>query len=408
MKKRCEANSRIFFKMYGLAFRTFFFIVLILFPLYGINSRYIDETVCDTADFSAISRALKDKIEDAQPDFPLVFIPQKERDSIAGSLDVDFRYSNMVRPGEASLKYYLLKSLVLLYQAEAGKKAVSAKALDILSEAAQNFPQRREVPWMRGLHQISAGNAFEGIRILDSLYASGFDGREFIADYARSVFHAFIPPRNKTIFLLLGTSGHSVDGDTIPVVGFSWRIIRSRRASLPFFDYDAGFVFRKPFRLVYPGMAPCRYPSAMLDFGDNPPQSPISTDLVNQLSDRTDSARCSIHIDVNDTAVSMFEYLRARINGIYDSIGEKKDLSQYNGISLRCYNRLSWIHESTCTAYIVFDRYYYDLMGVKQVNIGKNALKTALRRIRFTVTMRSGIDVQDKAEDKLQSILRAF
>ena len=388
------------------SFRACALVFVVSAPIMGINTDYISDNICDSVDCSGIIKSLKDNIETVMPDFPLVFITHGKRDSISKALQGNMdSLCNTRNP--IALKQSLFESLLLLYQSELGKNTASAQAFKILSTAAARFPQSPEIPWMRGLHYISSGKAFDGIKIMDSLYVSGFDEKEFLGDYTKSVFHAFIPPKSDTSPLLLRSMERAGGADTAPVFSFSWKIIRSHRATIPFFDYDAGFAFRKQFRLVFSGMTSCIYPRAMLDFGKTKPQSSISVNLTNKLYDRMDSSWCSIHIDVNDTGVSLFEYLLKRINGIYDSIGTKTDLPQYNGISLRCYNRNFWGGEGTCTAYIVFDRYYYDLLKKKPL-LKKNVNRDVYRRIRFTVTMRSGLDVIDQAEAKLQSIIKAF
>jgi hypothetical protein len=145
----------------------------------------------------------------------------------------------------------------------------------------------------------------------------------------------------------------------------------------------------------------------MLNYSSIEPLLATSLQLIRQLSDRLDSAHCVIHIDVNDVKISPYEYLVKRISGIYDSIESKSDLAAYGAISLRGYRRDFWGREGMITAYIVFDRTIADLYRLL-FPTKKPKPRDLETKIRFTITMRCGMDVWDQAEAKLQSVIRAF
>jgi hypothetical protein len=255
----------------------------------------------------------------------------------------------------------------------------------------------------------SKGNIFKEIRLLDSLRISGLDNEEFLGNYARYVFHTFMPEKKGGFSVLLKNDDQIQPTDTAFPCAFKWNIVSSQKALLPFFEYRAGFAFRKQFRLVFTGLRHYSPGLAWLQFSNRkPPLSNISADLIGQLNDRIDSAWFAIHIDLNDTRISPYEYIIKRISGIYDSIEAKSDLSKYHAISLRCYRRGFFVNpEGTYTAYIIFDRRVMDILKNDSA-FRKTPARDADKSVRYTLTMRCGCDVQDMAEAKLQSLFHAF
>jgi hypothetical protein len=272
------------------------------------------------------------------------------------------------------------------------------------------FSTRQDSAGMNRLFEAlkKGGKVYEGIRILDSLRVSGFSNEEFLGNYARYVFYAFMPVKKGSFSMLLKNEDQIQPTDTAFPCAFKWRIVSSPRLPLPFFEYRAGFIFRKQYKLIFSGLRPYAPRFAWLHYLEHEPMSAVSAALLAQLSDRTDSAWCTIHIDVNDTKISPYEYLIKRISGIYDSIEVRKDLSQYRAISIRCFNFGSiWRPKGTFTAYVVFDRRAMDIFKNDPSPRGKKTWKVD-KTVRFTVTMRCCRDVESAAEAKLQSILRAF
>ena len=252
------------------------------------------------------------------------------------------------------------------------------------------------------------GDVFTGIRILDSLRVSGYNNEEFLASYAKYVFDAFMPMKHDSFPAFLKNTDQIQPTDTAFPCSFRWRIVSSPQSPLPFFEYWAGFTFRKQFRLVFSGLREHVPGRAWLHYHDREPPSAVSAHLLDQLSNRVDSAWCTIHIDVNDTKISPYEYIIKRISGVYDSIEVKKDLSKYQAISLRCLSRGLFLKpEGAYTAYVVFDRSARNIFK-NEPAVRKPPAWKADKLVRFTLTMRYSPDIQAPAEAKLQSILRAF
>ncbi len=129
--------------------------------------------------------------------------------------------------------------------------------------------------------------------------------------------------------------------------------------------------------------------------------------MQNEFADRTDAANCTVCVDLNDTKSPAMEYLSRRIGGVFDSISTANDLSRYHAVSVRCFRR-SWAYgrDGDFAAFVVFDR---TLGALSKARGAKPAARPdAEKKVRFTVAVRSGIDIQVFTEAKLQSMLRAF
>ncbi len=267
-------------------------------------------------------------------------------------------------------------------------------------------PQSNETIWKRGLELMGSGRQLEGIGVLDSLRVSGFTKDEFLDAYANHVFGMFIPRKADSTYDILLKQPPSFD--TTPARSLFWKVTKSQSAKYPSFTYGSTFTFRKPFSLVFNGLSGQIRNQGLLQSEYSPAQARVATALMDQLDDRSDQATCAICIDLNDTHTSPFEYLARRINGMYDSIDVRKDLSQYGALSLRCHNRGYYPgDEGTYTAYIVFDRSLGELLK-KHSNSKATENAQLNKRIRFTVTIESGNSVQGFTEAKLQSILSFF
>jgi len=374
---------------------------------FAMHADYITATIPDCADWTDAVAVLRETVEPKISDAALGTLPRQEKDSILGILQKTYASLPSGKKTVLSLKTILLKSLVLLYLGEGGRTTAFEQALSMLDAATHSYPGCPQLAWMRGLHLLKRGSLSDGIGVLDSLRSTGLNEKEFLSDYARSFFYAVIPKKSDTFSLLVRDPGAMQRADTASPQVFRWKVITSQKIPLPFFEYEAAFAFRKPFSLQFDTPFSRSVGSAMLRYGSIEPQSASSVNFLGQLSQRIDSAWCAIHIDVNDISISPFEYLLKRINGIYDSIGVKSDLPRYGAISLRCYNRGIWGRQGSRTAYIVFDRTIADIMRLS-FPLKRLRRQDAGRKIRFTITMRSGSDVEEQAETKLQSVIAAF
>jgi hypothetical protein len=283
----------------------------------------------------------------------------------------------------------------------------SLVAFSISSYAVSTaHPQSNETIWKRGIELIGSGHELEGIAVLDSLRMSGFAKDEFLDNYANHVFGMFIPRKADSSYSVLLKQPPAFD--TTPAYSIFWKVTKSQNAKYPSFIYGSTFTFRKPFSLVFAGLSGQVKNQGLLQSDHSPLQARISNALMDQLDDRHAKVLCAICIDLNDTRSSPYEYLVRRINGMYDSIDVRTDLSQYGALSLRCHNRgYYWGDEGTYTAYVVFDRSLGELF---KRHCGDKVPRTVQsnKRIRFTVTIESGSSVQRFTEAKLQSILSFF
>jgi hypothetical protein len=261
----------------------------------------------------------------------------------------------------------------------------------------------RDARRAEGIHLVTTGRLFEGIKLLDSLRLSGQDDREFLSQYAQCVFHACFPGKTQSAGIALLNATQL--SDSVSPGGFTWKVEKSDLSPYPSYCYGAMFTLRKPFRLVFGALEHLKNPRAMLQLHTAMPHYDFSYELAQQLEDREDCAYCKIYIDFTDTRVSTFDYLKKRIAGIYDSVEIKDDLQRYEARSVRCYKRGFYRgEEGTYTAFIIFDR------SLEQLFEGRARIspKDVGRVVRFAVTMQSGLEVKDVAEAKVQSILDEF
>jgi len=254
---------------------------------------------------------------------------------------------------------------------------------------------------------MESGRVLEGIRELDSLRVAGFSTPVFLSDYSHQVFRVIIPGSSDSTTAFLLSTPSEAQTDSVFPDRVSWRVTTNTAAKFPDFQYTAAFTYRKPYKLVFPGLGFGTSGGGLLSVPEAAKHSPAEAILLKEFVDRTDVADCMVCVDLNDTKSSAMDYLAKRISGMYDSIQTGNDLARYHAVSLRCYRR-SWVYgrDGDFAAFVVFDRALGDLLRAR--GLRPQARSDMAQRIRFTVAIRSGIDIQAFSEAKLQSVLRAF
>jgi hypothetical protein len=266
----------------------------------------------------------------------------------------------------------------------------------------------QEAAWKHGMQLIESKKIFEGIRLLDSLRTSGYDDPQFLSAYAQCVLRCFMPQITDSGRPVIQKTFPHFAFDTTAPLSLSWNVSKSGQRAYPSFQYKATFVYKKPFTLIFQEPVTRKMPQALLRFHELEPQTSVQSALIEQISNRQDSANCTVCIDLNDTKSPLMEYVGWRIQGVYDSISPQNDLQKYHALSLRCFRRDFFsINDDSYAAYIVFDRTLADLQN-NSSHKRRSAAPDANRKIRFTVAVRSGIDIQVFTEAKLQSLLRSF
>lgn len=275
-----------------------------------------------------------------------------------------------------------------------------------LQSGAADVSDSRASAWNQGERLMDAGRLFQGIHLLDSLRRSGFDDPGFLSDYARRVFHALVPRLADSSVAILRNPDSASGADSVLPDRISWKVTAGSRSQFPVFQYGATFTYRKPFKLFFGGLAPGG-DDPLLRASEMPRQRRAQAALSGELGDRSAAADCDVWIDLNDTKSPLMEYIGRRISGLYDSIGTNKDLPRYRAVSLRCFRRsFTYGRDGDFAAYVVFDRTLGDLFKARGVRYADRS--DARRKIRFTVAVRSVIDLQSIAEERLQSVLRSF
>lgn len=376
----------------------------------AMTARYIETKFSNSIIYNVLDNSYENEAPYAFMDFSKLFL-QKENPVSSTKISrndlTKFEYDSKT---DSSLKTYLLSSVLLFHMGDLGVHNAYDKAKHILEKAAKEYPHSNEVAWLKGLQYINTGNVTRGILLLDSLRLSGFAENEFLSDYAKSVFHAFVPGKRKNPAIFPKNSKETVVQDTTYPTSFKWNVtaFNNNNASLPSFDYSATFFYRKPFKLDFDGLSNYQQNLAILQYPKMRFLPTIPYTSGEHSLEKNESARLNVYIDLNDTQCSLYDYLRKRIDGKYDSIVVKKDLSQYDAVSLRCYrNSLVPGQGRNYTAYVTFDRRFCDIFNSPSPKKARQN-QDSFRMIRFTVTMESPDDIQPLAEAKLQNIIRAF
>jgi hypothetical protein len=268
-------------------------------------------------------------------------------------------------------------------------------------------PDSRVSAWNQGDRLMDAGNILQGIRLLDSLRRSGFDDPNFLSDYSRSVFRALVPPLADSSVTFLPGLHFAATADSALPDRVSWKVTADARYPFPVFQYGAAFTQRKPFKLFFGGLAPGNAARGLLAEPESAQWSRAEAAFQSELGDRIDAVDCTVWMDLNDAKSSLTEYIGRRINGVYDSIGTANDLARYRAVSIRCFRHsFTYGREGEFAAFVVFDRTLKDLLVARNIRSADRSYSK--KKIRFTVAVRAGMDIQDFAESKLQTILKAF
>jgi hypothetical protein len=383
-------------------------------PVNAITTRFIDTTIVDTIDYTAVVAAIAECFEDKAPFFPMVHIKSATIDTAIAILQQSM--AAIKRRGNGSLKGELLTSLTLLYLGQIGVPGSLAEAQRILGRARKAFPGSGEIPWLEGLVKICNRDVINGLRSLDSLRLVGFTQPEFLGDYARYVLQACVPDRIEFPAIFLPSpsplSAVPLPADEQERPSYCWRVVSAapdRNNRVPVYEYGVSFHLRKPFRLLETALIPRMqfHLSAPLFMAENIPMM-LSEPLMRQLRERTDSITLNLYIDYTPTKLSREEYLAKRISGVYNAVENRDELRKYNALSVRCRKQSAvYGQEGTYAAFIVFDRRLGDIHrnrpGKQPVNE-----RDGSRPVRFTIAMQSGAYVQELAEERLQAVLRAF
>jgi hypothetical protein len=272
------------------------------------------------------------------------------------------------------------------------------------------FSADGEAAWLKGMQLVRSGNIFKGILFLDSLRISGLEEERFLYEYAASVLRVLIPEKEKKDQVSLLEGPPSIEEDTVAPTALQWKVlsVNLNKNSLPSFSYGATYFFRKPYKLTFNGLLDCHRPGGLLRL--DPVDSPAygSCRYKELFTVKREPVRVRVYIDLNNTDCSLFDYLKERVDGNYDSVAVKTDLAEYSALSLRCY-RNSYMpgRDGIFAAYVTFDRRLGDISKVPFLKEGSK-VQYALKKIRFTIALETTDDIQPLAEAKLQKILKAF
>lgn len=284
---------------------------------------------------------------------------------------------------------------------------VCANACVVFSDSnhAPSCDESCEKSWNQGIKLLASGEISNGLNLLDSLCSKGVDNPEELSVYARKVFKVLCNVEKKELPVTIKSNlSPVIVFDSLFPSSYKWKVVSSTGATgrlLPSFGFSASYPIQKPFLLKFTGLQSHVAPRLKIDH--DIVYTTIDSDLEEQLFNRDDSISCSIYIDLKNTKLTIYDYIRDYVYGIYDSIAIKNDLKKYNALSLRCYKRKAYGFENgKFTAIIAFDRLLPDRKNKK-----KSSTVTPLP-VRYTVIVQSPASVRDLAEAKLQTIINTL
>jgi hypothetical protein len=276
-------------------------------------------------------------------------------------------------------------------------------SLDTLQGQTVHDDKLAQPGWSRGLSLLDSGQISTALFLIDSLNDTSTVLQAGIDTIMRKVFTVFLPSKRTFTAANIDSNDKSIL-DTLTDAAYRYRYFSSKSdsgSSFPAFGFNASFPVTRPYRLLFNGLQNAR--AASLTAAHQSEAFTLDHDLVSQIENKNDSISCSVFIDLKNSQVSMHEYIKTYIDGVYDSIATLSDLHKYNALSLRCYKRKNYSFENgKFVAIIAFDR----LIPDRKVKKGK--LMTTPLPVRYMVVVESVGSVRELAEAKLQTILKAL
>jgi len=308
-----------------------------------------------------------------------------------------------------SLKAELIQGLLWRQLSQLRVDSAFYKADNVFKKIGLRFPNTIEGPWFRAMNQIEGGDAFTGIRILDSLSKTAISNRNFWSDYEKYAFLAFLPKRgawcpaeaanvlSQECGVHLGDSG---TGEFLKI--YQWNVLSNMDGNaMPGFLYHLKFNYSKKWDVEQFS------PNAMMTVtggGGILPQFYTGNELNEILFNETE-ADLVLLIDLNAAGSSLQEFVNDKMQGTYDSISVQDEFADQQAYSIQCFQKNAHKNKYGGYAwYIAFDRYYS----------GKNAFdkepdsKVPSHRVRYLIALNTCKSDRENAERNLKSLLGAF
>jgi hypothetical protein len=287
------------------------------------------------------------------------------------------------------LKTCVFSFLILSFASSASECAVSGSTRKTAVDSI----------WNRGMALLDSGRLSEGLRLTDSISGHLENDSSRMIQYIRKIFQTFLLSGSAADSALHFKEAGSIN-DSLNLSTFNCRIGSSngKKNVLPNFTFNFIFPVEKPYHLIFKGLknvAPPRLKMNGREIDDL-----LSDEIVSQSLFRQDSISCTIFIDADKQIISIYDYIAAFAQGVYDSIAMKKDLKKYHALSLRGYSRAWDVENGRFTAVVAFDKPLKDRKAKKGV--------VEPLSVRYTIIVKSNVSVCDYAEVKLQKILRIF
>ncbi len=259
---------------------------------------------------------------------------------------------------------------------------------------------KNKITWHDGITALKAGELTKGLLLLDSFRMSGCKNDTFVELYSKEALNSLVPQKPDSVVSLFRQFTTIDTGLFNPATHFftvSQSVNRNTSRIAPCYTYGATFELRKPFRLVFSGLAITEQTVMNIGFHYDPT---VDASLNRQRYDRKDIASCKLYIDLSATLGSPMQYIRDKINGKFDSISVRHDFSDKQGISLRCITRSRNNDDDSYTAIATFDKMLPD------VHTHSNRRSdTTMTLVRYTLIAQSCNGNADRIEARFLTVL---
>lgn len=269
-----------------------------------------------------------------------------------------------------------------------------------------------EAAWLEGVHLIRASKIVDGFRVLDSL-RTGFliDSPDFLFDLKELSLLCFLPVRymgSDTVFYLQDTDKGgwhpTLSEQELVTEQSGWRMVEqmSKKNDISLFVFGTVYKFKPPFTLRFYNKFK---PNLKINI-DNQFLYWVWDPLLFQFDKPLCDAEVEIIADNSLINQSQADYLKTVIGNKYDEVRVEDVRSSFKGISIRCY-RYSIYRDIPGEFNAVFD--------LKLKRCSNNLFyctdtsgKIREYTVRYTVSVKSSIEVEDKAEFVFKNVLNQF
>jgi hypothetical protein len=314
--------------------------------------------------------------------------------------------------GSTQTSSLLLKALLWHYLSQCEVDSAFAKSNEIISGMLAARPACAEAVWLKGINFVRSKRIIEGLRVLDSINATGaIRNPHFAEDYMELSGACLLPSRltsgGSTLRLLPRPAEYTArlnEREQIPAA-ISWRACDEKQGTrLPTFSFGTVFNVNRECPLRFGALRTVE-PSRLDINVRQDILSQVRTPLVFDFDTPPCKTEVKIIVDVNQQNLSLFDYVGMIISNRFDIVRQTDDARLLHGASLRCYTVSGYKNiPGEFVAIVAFD------MDIGKVSADRFYCRehgaSAEKQIaRYVICIKAPQSVEHKAEAILQDFL---